>query len=137
MKIKNLLYVLLFIAFAMACTPDNGDIDNPGGGDTEEPSTPSNPDQPTEPDEPAAIKFGSNYAVADYNGGVVSVVVNVKPDWEWDITTSGEEWFSAERNSCAIHPRQRDYPPLPQVGGVDRHKKPPTLHRVGGFCWWG
>lgn len=92
MKIKNLLYVVLFVVFAVSCTPDIGtEGPNGGGGNTEKPSN------PTTPTEPAYIKFGSNYVVADYDGAVESVVVDVNPDWEWEITTSGEEWFSAER----------------------------------------
>ena len=94
MKIKNLLYVVLFVAFAVSCTPDIG-TGEPNGGE-ENTEKPSNPTTPTEP---AYIKFGSNYVVADYDGAVESVVVDVNPDWEWEITTSGEEWFSAERSN--------------------------------------
>lgn len=101
MKIRNFLYVLLFVVFAISCTTDGdpltGDNNPGGGGGTEEPS------KPTEPTT-AHIKFGRNYIVADYNGGSKSVVVDVTPDLEWEITTSGEEWFSAKQveNSLVV-----------------------------------
>ena len=128
MKIKSVLYALLFALVALSCTP-GGEIDNPnqngGGNGTEEPSNPDNPDDPdnpdnpddpdnpdgpkepdepdgpdgpTEPTEPAYIEFGTNYAFASYDGGVESISVDVDPAWEWEITTSGETWFSAERS---------------------------------------
>lgn len=95
MRFRNFLYALLFIVFALSCT-EGGDLPTPDndptqGGGTEEPS------EPSEPTEPAYIKFNSNYAFADYNGGEKSFAVDVNPDWKWEITTSEEEWFSAAR----------------------------------------
>ena len=90
MKIKSFLYVLLFTIFAVSCENKGEIVDNnPNeGGGTEEPSLPT---------EPAYIRFGCNYVSTDYEGGAKSIVVDVNPDWIWEITTSGEEWFSAER----------------------------------------
>ena len=93
MKIKSFLYAVLFAAVVLSCTPSSP-IDEPNqdiGDDTEEPSNPS------EPTEPASIQFDADYVFADYNGGVESLSVEVDSALEWDITTSGEDWFSAER----------------------------------------
>jgi len=103
MKIKNLLYAILFAVVTLSCTPtDEIDNSNPnGGGGTEEPSNPSEPSEPSKPSEPAYIQFDTDYVFADYNGGEKSLVVDVDPTYEWDITTSatssGEGWFTAER----------------------------------------
>lgn len=111
MKIKSLFYVVFFAAVVLSCTPGGG-IDDPtqnGGTGTEEPSEPSDPSDPSdpsepsdpsdpsEPTEPVSIQFETDYVFADYNGGVESLSVEVDSALEWNITTSGEEWFSAER----------------------------------------
>ena len=88
MKIRNLL-VLLLTVFVVACV--NNDIDSGNQGDDKGEVV-----EPSYPDEPAYIKFGCKYVFADYDGGVRTLTVDVNPDWEWEITTSGE-WFSAER----------------------------------------
>ena len=54
-------------------------------------------EEPSQPTEPAYIKFNGNYVVADYNGGKRSVMVDAAVGYKWDIISSGEEWFSAER----------------------------------------
>ncbi|MBR1963033.1 MAG: leucine-rich repeat protein [Alistipes sp.] len=88
MKIRNLL-VLLLTVFVVACV--NNDIDSGNKGDDKGEVV-----EPSYPDEPAYIKFGCKYVFADYDGGARTLAVDVNPDWEWEITTSGE-WFSAER----------------------------------------
>lgn len=94
MKIRNLLYVLLCMVFAVACVEtdiNNGEEEgNEGGNEVV---------KPVEPSDPAYIKFDNNIVVADYDGGVRSVSVDVNAEWEWQISVaaSAEEWISAER----------------------------------------
>ena len=92
MKIKYFLYVLLFVVFAISCTTD-GDPLTEGNG----PNQGGGIEEPSQPTEPAYIKFNGNYVVADYNGGKRSVMVDAAAGYKWDIISSGEEWFSAER----------------------------------------
>lgn len=91
MKMRNLAYALLFMAFAIACTND-GDL----GGTPTPPQGGGEVVEPSQPDEPAYISLGSKYVFAEIDGGVKSVAVDVNSAWEWELTTSGE-WFSAER----------------------------------------
>ena len=92
MKIKYFLYLLLFVVFAISCTTD-GDPLTEGNG----PNQGGGIEEPSQPTEPAYIKFNGNYVVADYNGGKRSVMVDAAVGYKWDIISSGEEWFSAER----------------------------------------
>ncbi len=92
MRFRNFLYALLFIVFALSCT-EGGDLPTPDN----DPTQGGGIEEPSEPTEPAYIKFNSNYAFADYNGGEKGITVDVNPDWKWEITTSEEEWFTAER----------------------------------------
>ena len=89
---RNLLYMLLFMAFAMACT-NEGDL----GGTPTPPQGGNEIVEPSLPDESAHISLGSKYVFTESDGGMRSVAVDVNSDWEWEITTSGEEWFLAER----------------------------------------
>lgn len=91
MKIKSFLYVLLFALTIFSCTPSGG-IDDSGEGGEGGPQIP-----PAPPTELAAIELGRSHLFAYSNGGTESLTVDVNPAWEWDITTSGGQWFSAER----------------------------------------
>lgn len=112
MKLRNVL-VLLFAALAIACEPNNidpglGDGDTGGDeivnpSDPSDPSDPSNPSDPSDPSdpalptEPAYISFASRIVVAGCDGVTERIVVDVDPAWEWQITSTGEGWLTAER----------------------------------------
>lgn len=85
--------MLLLAAFAISCTEPDINEGNEGGGN-EEGGEVINPSKPTVP---AYVKASRNLLVKDYDGGTESVAMEVKGDYEWQITSSAEEWLSAVR----------------------------------------
>ncbi len=88
MKIRNLL-VLLLLAIVAACSKTDIDSTSNGGG--------NGGSEPSQPTDPAYIELNRRLVVTDYEGGTQSIGADVDPAWEWQITTSGEEWLTAER----------------------------------------
>ena len=91
MKTRALFYALLFTALTISCGDPS--VDDNGG----EITPPQQEEPQPRPEEPASIELGRRYLFAESSGVVKSVDVEVDPYWEWEITTSGGEWFSAER----------------------------------------